>query len=105
MLPRALYYSTQESITRAFFRPSNLHIYSNARDCLSDWPRRAAAGGGMLSAAGFLTLYFILYIMLDVIGTCMQNFKKIDLKKNRLFSFKAVVHCFCCILYTLQVNN
>ena len=31
----------------------------------------------------------------------MQNFKKIGLKK-RLFSFKAVVHCFCCILYSYK---
>ena len=34
----------------------------------------------------------------------MQIFKKIDLKKTRLFSFKAVVHCFCCILYSCQLD-
>ena len=40
-----------------------------------------------------------IYIMLDVIGTCMQIFKNIDLKKKRLFSVKAVVHCFWLRLY------
>ena len=36
--------------------------------------------------------------MLNIIGTCMQNFKKLTSEKTRLFSFKAV-HCFCCRLY------
>ena len=43
------------------FYPSIVRLYSIARDCLSDRPRRAAAGGHMLSAAGFLTLYICIY--------------------------------------------
>ena len=39
--------------------------------------------------------------MLDVIGTCMQNFKKIDLKKNDFF----IQSCSALfLLHTVQVE-
>ena len=29
----------------------------------------------------------------------MQNFKKIDRKKTKLFSIEKLIHCFCATLY------
>ena len=56
--------------------------------------------GRMLFIQGhFFTLY--IYIIIKVIGTCMQIFKKID-RKNELFSFENLVQCFCGRLYNLQ---
>ena len=40
-----------------------------------------------------------IYVNQIVIGTCMQIFKKMTSKKTRLFSVKAVVHCFWHRLY------
>ena len=34
----------------------------------------------------------------------MQFFKNIDRKKNRLYSFKASVHSFCCRLYIYKLS-
>ena len=35
----------------------------------------------------------------------MPIFKKIDRKKNELFSFKASDHCFCCRLYVPIISE
>ena len=55
----------------------------SVRKWLSRQPHAAAAGGRRQSAADFLTLY--IRILLDTIGTCMQNFMKIDRQKNQAF--------------------
>ena len=45
-------------------------------------PRRAAAGGRPLAAAVF---FDFIYVIIDAIDTCMQNFIEIDRQKNQAF--------------------
>ena len=54
----------------------------NARDCISDRPRRAAAGGRALAGAFF---FKFINAFTYSIGTFRQFFKKIDRRKNRTF--------------------
>ena len=61
--------------------------------------RAAAARGGWrphTSRGGF---FDFIYVIIDAIGNCMQNFIEIDRKKNKLFSFKSSDHCFPVTLY------
>ena len=43
--------------------------------------------------------FYFIYVIIYVIGTCMQNFRKFDRQKNILFSSKDVGQCFCFRLY------
>ena len=44
--------------------------------------------------------FYFIYVILDVIATCIQNFKKVDRKKpTKLFSIENLLHSFCARLY------
>ena len=88
--------STQESMKRAFL----LLYYSTIVLVRASANWVAAARRGWQPHAFRGGFFDFIYVFTVVIGTCMQNFKKIDLKKNSTFLFKTVVHCFCCKLYT-----
>ena len=51
----------------------------------------------------YFWFFDFIYIMLDVIGTCMQNFKKIDLKKNPSFFIQSCSALF--LLHTVLGNT
>ena len=59
------------------FLPSIARNYSTARKCLSRQPHAAAAIRG-----GF---FDFIYVIIDAIGTYLQNFIKIDRQKNQAF--------------------
>ena len=60
-------------------------VYYSARGEIGDQRQQKADNSGLPSAADFLTLYIYIYILLDTIGTCMQNFMNIDRQKNQAF--------------------
>ena len=59
--------------------------------------RVAAARGGWWRHAFRGGFFDFIYVIIEVIGTCMQNFKKIDLKKNSTFFNQS-----CSALFLLQ---
>ena len=68
-----------------------MQISSTARR--GGWQPRPSRGG----------FFDFLYVILDIIATCMQNFKLIDRKKTENFSFENLLHCFWATLYILII--
>ena len=69
----------------------------SAREYLFDRARRAANGG-------LWHFFYFIYVIIYIIGTCMQNFKMIDQKKTYFFHLKIWCNVFLADCTSVQYS-